>query len=64
MTKQDAFKIIKDVFQSVEYYNNNIIEQIYDFIEKDEENLNEAYEKVYSEFWDIVVKALLFKNPA
>jgi hypothetical protein len=62
MTKQDAFKIIEDIFQYMEYHNN-IIEQFYDFIEEDEENLNEAYEKVYSEFWDIVEKALLFKNP-
>lgn len=58
MTKQDAFKIIEDIFQYMEYHNN-IIEQFYDFIEEDEENLNEAYEKVYSEFWDIVRKALL-----
>ncbi len=58
MTKQDAFEIIVDIFKYVEY-ENGIIEQFYDFIEEDEEKPNESYDKVSSEFWDIIRKALL-----
>lgn len=58
MTKQEAFEIIVDVFQYVEYKNYSI-DQFYNFIEEDEKEPSKAYDKVSSEFWNIVKEALL-----
>lgn len=58
MTKQEAFEIITDVFQYVEYENYSI-DQFWNFIEEDEEKPYEAYDKISSEFWSIVREAFM-----